>query len=94
MVTIVPPLLHGLADPGVAAAGGAKGGGHGLAGMRERVGALGGDLTAGPARDGGYEVHAVLPLRARVSRPGGRQRRTVGRVEADDEHVGAVPVAR
>jgi signal transduction histidine kinase len=42
---------------------GAAGGGHGLAGMRERVGVLGGDLTAGPARDGGYEIQAVLPLR-------------------------------
>ncbi len=41
------------------------GGGHGLRGMRERVGALGGDLTAGPASDGGYEVRAALPLRDR-----------------------------
>ncbi len=53
-------------DPGpspVARAWPAAGGGHGLAGMRERVGALGGELTAGPARAGGIEVCAVLPLR-------------------------------
>ncbi|MEU8234112.1 histidine kinase [Actinoplanes sp. NPDC048967] len=36
-------------------------GGHGIAGMRERVGALGGALTTGP-KDRGYEVSAVLPL--------------------------------
>ncbi len=36
--------------------------GHGLAGMRERAGLLGGSLSAGPAADGGFEVSAVLPL--------------------------------
>jgi len=35
--------------------------GHGLAGMRERVEVLGGTLTTGPGRDGGFEVRAVLP---------------------------------
>ncbi|MGX6607588.1 sensor histidine kinase [Micromonosporaceae bacterium Da 78-11] len=35
--------------------------GHGLLGMRERVTMLGGDLTAGPTPDGGYEVTAALP---------------------------------
>jgi signal transduction histidine kinase len=39
------------------------GSGHGLAGMRERVELLGGSLSAGPARDGGFAVSAVLPLR-------------------------------
>jgi signal transduction histidine kinase len=38
-----------------------SGGGHGLAGMRERVAACGGDLTAGPAGDGGWLVSARLP---------------------------------
>jgi signal transduction histidine kinase len=36
--------------------------GHGLRGMRERAAMLDGELTAGPAPDGGFEVHAVLPL--------------------------------
>ena len=38
------------------------GGGHGLAGMRERVALLGGELSAGPRRDGGYRVWARIPL--------------------------------
>jgi signal transduction histidine kinase len=42
------------------AAGGS--GGHGLAGMRERVALLGGDLVAGTRRSGGYRVRARLPL--------------------------------
>lgn len=37
--------------------------GVGLIGMRERVQALGGSLQAGPA-DGGWRVHAVVPLLA------------------------------
>jgi signal transduction histidine kinase len=37
-------------------------GGHGLVGMRERVRLHGGELRAGPADDGGFEVAAVLPL--------------------------------
>ncbi|WP_084038585.1 sensor histidine kinase [Demequina sp. NBRC 110053] len=36
-------------------------GGHGLAGMAERVQALGGALSHGPRRGGGFQVHAVLP---------------------------------
>ncbi|MEV7420119.1 histidine kinase [Streptomyces sp. NPDC089919] len=40
------------------------GGGHGLLGMRERAGALGGTCTAAPRFGGGYRVHAVLPLPA------------------------------
>jgi signal transduction histidine kinase len=40
-----------------------SGGGHGLAGMRERVALLGGTLSAGPAEGGGFVVSAVLPLR-------------------------------
>ena len=37
--------------------------GHGLAGMRERVSALGGTLTAGPRPEGGFAVTATLPVR-------------------------------
>jgi signal transduction histidine kinase len=32
-------------------------------GMRERAAALGGDVTAGPAERGGWQVHARLPLK-------------------------------
>jgi signal transduction histidine kinase len=36
--------------------------GHGLVGMRERVGLLGGELVAGPRLDAsGYRVYALLP---------------------------------
>ncbi|HEY8544190.1 MAG TPA: sensor histidine kinase [Acidimicrobiales bacterium] len=36
-------------------------GGHGLAGMRERVALLGGELTAGDRPAGGYQVRARIP---------------------------------
>ncbi|MFG2514692.1 sensor histidine kinase [Streptomyces sp. NPDC048584] len=38
------------------------GAGHGITGMRERVTMLGGEMTAGPADDGGYEVAVFLPV--------------------------------
>ncbi len=38
--------------------------GFGLVGMRERVEALGGFFTAGPRADGGWTVHATIPLPA------------------------------
>jgi signal transduction histidine kinase len=41
---------------------GPDGGGHGIAGMRERVAALGGELRAGPRPQGGFQVWARLPL--------------------------------
>jgi signal transduction histidine kinase len=44
---------------GVPAAAGA---GHGLTGMRERAHVCGGELTAGPLPDGGFQVSATLPL--------------------------------
>jgi signal transduction histidine kinase len=36
--------------------------GHGLAGMRERVGIFGGSFEAGPCADGGFAVRASLPF--------------------------------
>lgn len=37
------------------------GNGHGLAGMRERVTAIGGTVEAGPTSAGGFRVRAILP---------------------------------
>jgi signal transduction histidine kinase len=37
------------------------GGSRGLAGLRERTAACGGDFTAGPAAGGGWQVLARLP---------------------------------
>jgi signal transduction histidine kinase len=36
--------------------------GHGLIGMRERAAVLGGELHAGPRAQGGFAVHASIPL--------------------------------
>lgn len=40
----------------------APSGGHGLVGMRERVGIYDGRLSAGPRTGGGWEVEVRLPL--------------------------------
>lgn len=51
-VTVVDNGIGGNAD---------RRSGHGLAGMSERVNALGGELVAGGA-DGGFRVHATIPM--------------------------------
>ncbi|MGW5279324.1 sensor histidine kinase [Streptomyces collinus] len=51
-----PPAPH-LVKP-------SPGAGHGVTGMRERVSMLGGEMTAGPATDGGHEVTVFLPVPA------------------------------
>jgi signal transduction histidine kinase len=48
--------------PGDLTAATGPGGGHGITGMQERVLAIGGRIDAGPDPDGGFHVHAVLPL--------------------------------
>ncbi|MCM2427150.1 sensor histidine kinase [Streptomyces sp. RKAG337] len=40
------------------------GAGHGVLGMRERVSMLGGEMTAEPTAEGGYEVTAFIPVAA------------------------------
>ena len=53
-------LLIDVTDDGTGGASGAPG--HGLRGMSERAAALGGEVSAGPAERGGWQVHARLPL--------------------------------
>jgi signal transduction histidine kinase len=68
--------------------GGPVGAGHGLLGMRERVAAVGGDLSTGPLDGGGFRVHAVLPLETGAVRddPGTAGRRS----DADPQRVPCV----
>jgi len=66
-----PALSHALGQ----ASGGASdsapdgpGAGHGIAGMRERVAAWGGDISCGPVEPHGWRVRASLPRRAAAGR--------------------------
>jgi signal transduction histidine kinase len=52
-------LLVEVSDDGV---GGANPNGHGLAGLRDRVAALRGELEVTPARSGGTRIAAAIPL--------------------------------
>ncbi|MFC8708426.1 sensor histidine kinase [Streptomyces sp. NPDC057197] len=47
------------------------GSGHGITGMRERVSMLNGEMTAGPADGGGYEVAVFLPVPRETDRAAG-----------------------
>jgi signal transduction histidine kinase len=58
----VDVIDEGPGRPGHALEGG---GGHGLMGMRERVGLHGGHVRAGPRTEGGFAVHARFPLNGR-----------------------------
>ncbi len=49
-------------DDGCGGASLATGSRHGLAGMRERIAALGGTVQAGPAPEGGFRVSITVPL--------------------------------
>ncbi len=51
-----------VSDDGVGGPVPPDGDGTGLRGIAERVGLLGGELTAGPVASGGFRVHARLPL--------------------------------
>lgn len=58
-----PHLLRvSVTDDGRPGAPKGAGTGHGLIGMHERAVAIGGTVTAGPRRDGGFQVLAELPL--------------------------------
>ncbi|WP_414636296.1 sensor histidine kinase [Actinophytocola sp.] len=47
-------------------ASGLPSGGHGLLGLRERTGLLGGTFHAGPTPDGGFRVEATYPIELRA----------------------------
>jgi signal transduction histidine kinase len=54
----------GSGEGGGVPVGGVPVGGHGIDGMRERAASVGGELTAGPRPEGGFQVTAVLPVPA------------------------------
>jgi signal transduction histidine kinase len=59
-ITVTDDGLPGTAQDSGTARG--PGTGHGLIGMRERAAAIGGTVIAGPLPEGGFRVHAELPL--------------------------------
>jgi signal transduction histidine kinase len=77
--------------PGTPDGDGTPGAGDGIRGMRERAEALGGELTAGPTPDGGFRVHARLPV-ADHGEPqrgtAGERRRAGGRGMTGEQRAG------
>lgn len=65
--------VHVTVDNDAPAAGRDAGlpGGHGLIGLGERVGLLGGELSAGPLPGGGFRVAALIPPYAPPADPAG-----------------------
>lgn len=59
-------LVLEVVDDGTGGPGGGEQG-HGIAGMRERIAALGGEFSAGPVPGGGFRVHATIPLQGGAS---------------------------
>ncbi|MDN5715738.1 MAG: sensor histidine kinase [Janibacter sp.] len=68
LVEAGPQLRVEVRDDGRGAAADDDGNGHGIIGMRERAASVGGTMTAGPARGGGYVVAATLPFDHEVAR--------------------------
>ena len=66
-------LVVQVTDDGLGASAEADGAGHGLTGMRERIGMYGGTVQAGPLPAGGYQVVARLPCPQQPSDPAPRQ---------------------
>jgi signal transduction histidine kinase len=61
-------LIIRVTDDGLGGSAGAgRAGGHGVTGMIERAAAVGGELSAGPRADGGFEVSATLPVARAVT---------------------------
>ncbi|MFI9585846.1 sensor histidine kinase [Streptomyces sp. NPDC052236] len=71
------------------------GSGRGVAGMRRRAAAIGGQLSAGPRPDGGWRVHALLPDAPPAQRPVMGRRRDFTREQriADGAVFGSAAVA-
>ncbi|MFJ4095762.1 sensor histidine kinase [Kitasatospora sp. NPDC089913] len=86
-------VCNGPGDP--APSGACTGGGYGLVGLGERLGALGGHFDAGPDGRGGFRLAARLPAPARlqVRPPPGPTARSPARTarRASDPHPGRNP---
>jgi signal transduction histidine kinase len=81
----------GRAGVGAARVGG-TGGGLGQVGMRERVAAVGGEITIGSKPRGGYRVRAVLPVAPRPAAPAPTEHGTAAH-DAGAHDTGALDAA-